>query len=66
MPPPLLYGYSKKPLMFWFERSRFVTLGLLRGLPAGANFELTHAGGLESMNGPEWFQGYTDHEALHH
>ena len=31
-----------------------------------ADLDLTHEGGLEAMNGLEWFEGYGSHEAFHH
>lgn len=30
------------------------------------NLKLRHSGGLEPMNGLEWFLGYAGHEAYHH
>lgn len=62
--PP--YGAKKDVIQFWFERARKVTRQLLENLPLDANLNLRHSGGLEPMNGLEWFEGYAGHEAFHH
>ncbi|KPK70177.1 hypothetical protein AMJ71_08880 [candidate division TA06 bacterium SM1_40] len=66
IPPPPPYGTAKDVIWFWFERARRETRRLFEDLPEGANLELTHEGGLEPMNGLEWFEGYASHEAFHH
>jgi hypothetical protein len=66
IPPPPPYGTSKDVIRFWFERGRAVTRQILENFPANANLELKHEGGLKSMNGLEWFEGYGGHEAFHH
>ena len=66
IPPPPPYGAQKETILFWFERARLLTRRLLEDFPARANLELTHAGGLEPMNGLDWFEGYAGHEAIHH
>jgi hypothetical protein len=66
IPPLPPRGAQKETIRFWFERARAMTRRLLEELPAGANLELRHAGGLELMNGLEWFEGYGGHEAFHH
>jgi hypothetical protein len=66
LPPPPPYGTPKEVIHFWFDRAREMTRRLIETWPAGANFELTHAGGLEAMNGAEWLAGYGGHEAFHH
>lgn len=51
---------------------RAVTLGhldrftMFESLPADANLELKHVGGLDPTNGLEWLEGYGGHEAYHH
>lgn len=66
VPPPPSYGAKKDVIRFWFDRARLMTRRLIEAWPADANLELKHAGGLEEMNGAEWFQGYAGHEAFHH
>ncbi len=66
IPPPPPYGTKKEVILFWFERARLLTRRLLEAFPAGANLTLTHSGGLDPMNGLEWFSGYGGHEAYHH
>lgn len=66
LPPPPPHGLSKGVIAFWFERARMMTRRMLDDLPAGANLELTHSGGLDAMNGLAWFRGYAGHEAFHH
>jgi len=43
-----------------------MTRRLLEAVPANANLELKHEGGLAPMNGLEWFEGYGGHKAFHH
>jgi len=66
LPPPPPCGTSKDVIEFWFERARLQTRRYFDHWPAEANLELTHEGGLEAMNGLEWFAGYAGHEAFHH
>jgi hypothetical protein len=66
IPPPPPYGTGKDVIRFWFERARGETRRLFEDWPEGANLELTHEGGLEPMNGLEWFEGYASHETFHH
>ncbi len=66
IPPPPPYGAKQETIRFWFERARLLTRRLLEDLPAGANLDLRHAGGLDPMNGLQWFEGYAGHEAFHH
>jgi hypothetical protein len=66
IPPPPSHGMEKAVIQFWFERARTVTRGYLTNLPAEINLTLKHEGGLQLMNGLEWFQGYGGHEAFHH
>jgi hypothetical protein len=66
LPPPPPYGATKEVIRFWFERARLQTHRLFRDWPSYANLDLTHEGGLEAMNGLEWFEGYAGHEAFHH
>lgn len=66
IPPPPPYGSRKGVIMFWFERARVLTRRVLEDFPEGANLTLKHSGGLEPMNGLEWFIGYGGHEAYHH
>ncbi len=66
LPPPPPYGAKKDVIQFWFERARLMTRRLLETVPANANLELKHEGGIEPMNGLEWFTGYAGHEAFHH
>jgi hypothetical protein len=65
LPPPPSYGAKKETILFWFDRARTITRRLLENFPADANLELTHEGGLDPMNGLEWFVGYAGHEAFH-
>lgn len=66
LPPPPPHGLSKDVIAFWFQRARLQTLRMLNDMPAGENLDLTHSGGLDAMNGLEWFGGYAGHEAFHH
>ena len=66
LPPPPSYGTAKDVIQFWFERARAMTRRLLDAWPADANLTLKHSGGLDPMNGAEWFLGYAGHEAFHH
>lgn len=66
IPPPPSYGMKKEALQFWFERTRLLTRRCLENLPVDVHLELRHEGGLQLMNGLEWFQGYGGHEAFHH
>lgn len=66
LPPPPPRETPKDTIRFWFERARAGTLHYLDNLPAQVDAELTHSGGLEPMNGLEWFLGYAGHEAFHH
>jgi len=66
LPPPPPYGAKKAVIQFWFARARMITRRLLKNLPDDANLSLKHEGGLELMNGLEWFDGYGGHEAFHH
>ena len=66
IPPPPPYGALKAVIRFWFERARAITRRLLEDFPADSNLDLKHEGGLRSMNGLEWFEGYAGHEAFHH
>ncbi len=66
IPPPPSHGMKKNVIQFWFERARTITRRYLENLPADINLELKHEGGLQLMNGLEWFQGYGSHEAFHH
>jgi hypothetical protein len=66
LPPPPSYGAKKEVIQFWFDRARTITRRLLAELPPGANLDMKHVGGLEAMNGLEWFEGYAGHEAFHH
>jgi hypothetical protein len=65
IPPPPPYGARKEVIEFWFDRARKITRQLLENFPADANLELKHEGGLELMNGLEWFIGYAGHEVFH-
>lgn len=65
LPPPPPYGLSKQVIQFWFDRARMITLRMLESLPANANLELNHVGGLDPMNGLEWLEGYGGHESFH-
>ncbi len=66
LPPPPPYGTEKEVIRFWFERARAGTRRLFEHWLPDANLDLTHEGGLEAMNGLEWFAGYGGHEAFHH
>jgi hypothetical protein len=66
LPPPPSYGTQKDVIDFWFARARLLTRRMLETLPAAINRDLKHAGGLDPMNGLEWFFGYAGHEAYHH
>lgn len=66
LPPPPPFGVKKEVIQFWFGRARIMTRRLFEAWPADANLELTHSGGLRTMNGAEWLEGYGAHEALHH
>jgi hypothetical protein len=65
LPPPPPYGTPKDVIRFWFQRARLVTRRLIENWPVDANLELRHTGGLDSMNGAEWLEGYGGHEAFH-
>lgn len=66
IPPPPPYDAQKEVIRFWFERARKVTRQMLGNLPPDINLTLQHSGGLEPMNGLQWFEGYAGHEAYHH
>jgi hypothetical protein len=66
LPPPPPYRMSKDVIRFWFERARIVTRRFFDNWPSDANLDMRHEGGLEAMNGLEWFAGYGGHEAFHH
>ena len=66
LPPPPPHGTAKGVIEFWFERARVQTRRFFDDWPADATLELTHEGGLQAMNGLEWFEGYAGHEAFHH
>jgi hypothetical protein len=66
LPPPPPYGTPKDVIQFWFERARLQTRRFFNNWPPDANLGVTHEGGLEAMNGLEWFEGYSGHEAFHH
>jgi len=66
LPPPPPYGTEKEVIQYWFQRARTQTRRFFENWPADANLGLTHEGGLEAMNGLEWFAGYASHEAFHH
>ena len=66
LPPPPPYGTGKEVIQFWFARARAQTRRLFENWPPEADLDLTHEGGLEAMNGLEWFEGYAGHEAFHH
>ena len=65
-PPPPPCGTEKAVIEFWFERARVQTRRFFDDWPANATLDLVHAGGLQEMNGLEWFEGYAGHEAFHH
>lgn len=64
-PPPPPHGTSKVVIEFWFERARLQTRRFFDDWPECASLDLTHEGGLQAMNGLEWFEGYAGHEAFH-
>lgn len=66
LPPPPPYRTAKAVIEFWFERARLQTRRFFDNWPEGAALGLTHEGGLQEMNGLEWFEGYAGHEAFHH
>jgi hypothetical protein len=66
LPPPPPYGTAKAVIEFWFERARVQTRRFFDDWPADVSLDLTHEGGLQEMNGLEWFEGYAGHEAFHH
>jgi hypothetical protein len=66
LPPPPPYGTTKEVIQFWFERTRLQTRRFFEDWPPDADLDVTHEGGLEAMNGLEWFEGYAGHEAFHH
>jgi len=66
LPPPPPYGAPKNVIEFWFQRARLQTELYFENWPVDANLDLTHEGGLQEMNGLEWFEGYAGHEAFHH
>jgi hypothetical protein len=66
LPPPPPYGTKQDVIRFWFARARSQTRRLFESWPPDADLDLTHEGGLEAMNGLEWFEGYAGHEAFHH
>ena len=66
LPPPPPYGMPKDVILFWFERARRQTRRFFENWPPDVNLDLTHEGGLEAMNGLQWFEGYGGHEAYHH
>jgi hypothetical protein len=66
LPPPPPNGTPKATIQFWFQRARLGTQRYFKNWPQNPNLELTHEGGLQEMNGLEWFEGYAGHEAFHH
>jgi len=66
LPPPPPYATPKDVIEFWFPRARLLTRRMLETLPSAINRDLKHGGGLDPMNGLEWFFGYAGHEAHHH
>jgi len=66
LPPPPPYGTDKGVIQFWFQRARAKTHHFFENWPPDAELDLTHEGGLQAMNGLEWFEGYAGHEAFHH
>jgi hypothetical protein len=66
LPPPPYVGAKKEVILYWFERARTMTRRMIETWPADGNLELTHIGGLESMNSPGWLEGYGGHETFHH
>lgn len=65
LPPPPPYGWSKDVITYWFNRARLMTERLFETWPDEANLTLQHEGGLQAMNGLQWFRGYASHEELH-
>ena len=65
-PPPPPYGTEKAVIEFWFERARLQSRRFFDEWPADVTLDLVHEGGLQEMNGLEWFEGYAGHEAFHH
>lgn len=66
LPPPPPYGTPKEVIQFWFERARLQTRHFINSWSSNANLDVTHAGGLQAMNGLEWLEGYGGHEEFHH
>jgi len=66
LPPPPPYRTEKAVIQFWFSRARAQTRRLFDNWPTDADLDLSHEGGLDAMNGLEWFAGYASHEAFHH
>jgi len=66
LPPPPPHGTPKEVIQFWFGRARLQTRRLFDGWSPDANLDVKHAGGLEPMNGLEWFEGYGGHEMFHY
>ena len=66
LPPPPPFGTPRETIQFWFQRARLETRRYFESWPKDADLELTHEGGLQAMNGLEWFEGYAGHEAFHH
>jgi hypothetical protein len=66
LPPPPPHGMSREVIEFWFRRARLQTRRYFDNWPPDADLELCHEGGLQAMNGLEWFAGYGGHEAFHH
>lgn len=66
LPPPPPYETDKETIQFWFQRARLGTQRYFANWPQDPTLELTHEGGLQEMNGLEWFDGYAGHEAFHH
>ncbi len=66
LPPPPPYGTPKDVIQFWFERARLQTRRFFDNWPPDANLDVIHEGGLEPMNGLQWFEGYGGHEAFHY
>jgi len=66
LPPPPPYGTDKGVIQFWFQRARAKTHRFFENWPPDADLGLTHEGGLQAMNGLDWFEAYAGHEAFHH
>jgi hypothetical protein len=66
LPPPPPYGTKKEIIVFWFERVRSRTVDLFDNWPEDDHPAVKFAGGLDAMNGLEWFEGYVSHEVFHH